>query len=336
MKTDSRLIYAIIGSLITLAFFFIFKIAFLSDELILDTPVSQQNSNIDNSFHETQTELDQKIEKSAKKTSSDAINNSADKKTDFSLSSTLKQCKENCLYSIIASIDPNNVSLEQATQIADFLIENPHILVETQALQSSLKDQTFRNTIVYIYSKLPDGQLQQVARDLSSSEKKSDRDDALSLLRLAANENVDVHSEIKQIITTENDPAILLKAINLSHTLDPNLRDPKTQGRLSNLINTNTNDGIRSVALSTKTKVINDTSELKTDIFTALTSSTKKFTEAGLRSLDTVLDLGETDDNSEWQRSTELRKTLEEISNNLEADSSTRNEALNLIKKHYN
>ena len=149
-----------------------------------------------------------------------------------------------------------------------------------------------------------------------------------------------MQNEFKQIISTENDPDVLLTAIRASHFLDPEQVDSTTTARLSNLINSSENEDIRSEALVTKAKITKNDRSVETDIANALSNaSTKRFTEAGLQALDNMLN-----DAAKSQEDTggytiedneELQRSVERIANDPNVSPSTRVEALNLIRRHF-
>jgi len=64
-----------------------------------------------------------------------------------------------------------------------------------------------------------------------------------------------------------------------------------------------------------------------------INSSSKRFTEAGLQALDSVLN--RKDGSNGLQNNAALRKNVESIANDPNADPYTRVEALNLIQRHY-
>ena len=81
-----------------------------------------------------------------------------------------------------------------------------------------------------------------------------------------------MQNEFKQIISTENDPDVLITAIRASHFLDPDQVDSTTTARLSNLINSSENEDIRSEALVTKAKITKNDPTVETDIANALSN----------------------------------------------------------------
>jgi len=342
VQIDSRLTYAIIGSLTTLLLVFAFKVIFLSDSLVPDTVVSN-NTHCEDYAAERQPEPVREKTSQPKKFEPIALEDSPFKEDSSSKKSFIEECDEACINRTVSSLitgqgldsdDGISITSDRASQIADLLKNDPSKLAEIQASLSSFGDQNARDTVLYVFSRLPDEQVQQLARNLSSSQNTRDRIDSLSLLESVSSGSLDVQSEIKQIISTESDPDILLKAIKISHNLDPDIVDSTTQSRLSNLITSGSNEKIRSAALITKTKIVKNDPALQNDISTALNSSSKRFTEAGLQALDSVLN--SKDNNTNLRNNVTLRKNVEDIANNPNADPYTRVEALNLIQRHYN
>lgn len=341
MQIDSRITYAIIGSLITLLLVFAFNIVFLSNSLVPDTVVSADTTCEDYAAEQQYEPVKQET-KQAKKFEPIALEDSPFKEDSSSNKTFIEECDASCVDQTLSNLitgeglgndDEINISSDRANQIADLLKDDPSKLAEVQAGLSSIGDQNARDTVLYVFSRLPDDQIQQLARNLSSSQNTRDRVDSLSLLESVASGSLDVQSEIKQIISTENNPDILLKAIKISHNLDPNIVDATTQSRLSNLITSGSNEKIRSAALITKTNIIKNDPALQQDISTALNSSSKRFTEAGLQALDSVLN--RKDGSNGLQNNAALRKNVESIANDPNADPYTRVEALNLIQRHY-
>ena len=343
MQIDSRLIYAIIGSLITLLLVFVFQLVFLSNSVIPNTVVSAHDNCKDLTAEQNYNSSDSQAYRAPTQVESTS-DNSYNEAAPLENSGILESCDDICVESTIDGFitgtgfskdDDISISSDRAFQVADYLLNDPSKLSEIQNKLGSLQDQNDRDTILYIFSKLPDDQVQQLARDLSSSKNSRDRVDALSLLQSVSNSNIDVQSEIRQIISTENDPKILLQAIKTSQNLNPDLVDSTTQNRLSDLINTSNDDKIRSAALVTKTQIVKNQPEIQNDISTALTSSSKRFTEAGLQALDNILNKQRNKSNSTWHNNLELRQTVQKIANDPNADPYTRVEALNLIQRHY-
>ena len=341
MQIDSRLTYAIIGSLITLLLVFLFKVVFLSSSLVPDTIVSTDTHCEDVTTVAQQQST--QVKSQVKQVEKIALEDSPFKEDSKSEKQFVEQCDERCLANTVSSLisgeglgneDGISITSDRANQIAELLKDDPSKLAEIQTSLSSFGDQNARDTILYVFSRLPDDQIQQLARNLSSSQNTRDRIDSLSLLESVSNTSFDAQSEIKQIISTENDPDILLKAIKISHNLDPNVVDSTTQSRLSNLITSSGNDNIRSAALITKTRIVQNDPALQNDISTALNSSSKRFKEAGLQALDGLLNK-KNNNNNAWKNSSALRQNVESIANDPNADPYTRVEALNLIQRHY-
>lgn len=342
MQIDSRLIYALLGSFITLLLIFVFKLVFLSDELIPSTVLAD----------ETLCEEQEKQYSYADTQKPPTEKTVAEKRTQAAVIETPKAdkvkkvCDEQCLEASISELisgknlgdDEGGISFssERANQIAQHLANDPSKLAEVEATLSSLRGQDARDTILYVFSRLPDEQIQQAAGKLSSSQNPRDRVDSLSLLSSVVGSNIDVQNEIKQIVSNENDPDILLKAIKVSHSLNPDVVDSTVQSRLSNLINSNDDEQIRSAALITKTNITRGDVSLQTDIKTALNSPSTRFTEAGLQALDNVLSRQKRDSSQgSWKSNPQLRTNVERIANDPNADPATRVEALNLIRRHY-
>lgn len=349
MKLDIKLIYAALGSITTLLFVFVFKVIFLSDSLV---PSTTQPGVIANCAT-PQQELTQSvsIEGANTQTSSPRSNAPDDtSKVEQQTEITAPTCNENCVKTVVSQlIAGNNIgdedngeslsfSSNQVSLAAAYLSENPDKIIEIETTLSALRDQSSRDTLLYVLSRLPDDQTQQVARKLAFSENVRDRMDGLSLLQSSVGTDIDVQNELKQIISTENNPDVLLNAIRISHSLDPEQFDSTTENRLTNLISDNSeNDNIRSAALMAKTKIIKNDNRLKTDIVTALNSSSTRFKEAGIQALDSLLarQKRSTDGSVRWKDNPEITSHIERIANNPDADPRTRIEALNLIQRHF-
>lgn len=344
MQIDSRFIYAIVGSLVTLLMVFAFKLVFLSNSLVPNTIVSTQDNCQDLVTEQQYEAPETKTAQVAVAKTKPVAESPREQTKEKDKKSLLNSCDEDCLESTLTGLisgeafskDDASISSDQANQLAALLKDDPSKLSAIEDSLGSLRDQNARDSILYVFSRLPDDQIQQVARKLSSSQNTRDRIDSLSLLESVSSNNFDAQSEIKQIISTEENPDILLKAIKISHSLDPDAVDTTTQARLSNLIASGSNESIRSAALITKTKIVSNDPSLQTDISSALSSSSKRFTEAGLQALDTVLNKQKrSGNNNAWQTNAALKKNVESIANDPNADPYTRVEALNLIQRHY-
>ena len=345
MKIDSKLIYAVAGSVITLLFVFVFNVLFLSDNLV---PTTQNSIALEcpdqSAAHEyASNETKQQNEPVPTPVSNQVIED----RTEPEVAETFvkDECDEQCVNSLTSQLisgknlgedDGFVITSEQANKIADLIQTNPSKLSEFESTLSSLRGQDGRDSILYVFSRLPDDQVEEIARRLSSSDNTRNRVDAISLLSSISNRNPGVQDEIKQIINTEHDPDILLKAIKASHSLSPDNVDSTTRNRLSNLINTGSDEEIRSQALITKMNIVQSDSDLRNDVTTALTSGSTRFKQAGLQALDNVLAKQKNGENSDdWSINNELRLNVEKIANDPNADPRTRVEALNLIRRHY-
>ena len=341
MQLNSKPVYAVAGSLITLLLVFIFKIIFLSNSLVPTTQVSTpENCPPVSEAQYTENYYQDKKSPNLPKSSISQPTLTKQQNTEKA-EELINGCNDTCGINLITQFingnnlteeDGFNISSDQANKVAELLTSDPSKLSEMENTLRSLKNPSARDSILYVFSRLPDDQVQRVSQALSNSENKSDRIDALSLLESVANTNPDAQNEIKQIIGSESDPDILLTAIKVSHSLNPDSVDSVTQSRLSNLINSSNNDEIRSQALVTKTNIIKHNTDLQSDVQKALTSGSKRFQEAGLQALDNVLGKQK---NDVLLSNNELRKSVETIANDPNADPRTRVDALNLIRRHY-
>jgi len=343
MQIDSKLIYAVAGSLITLLLVFLFQLLFLSNDLV---PSTQTTAALEcpTIAEEPQYVDTDEYQQNYNQTAA-TINPEPLAQTNSSEEVFLDECDEQCANNIAAQLisgknldedDGFHITSEQANKVAKLIQEDPTMLAEFETTLGSLKGQDGRNSILYVFSQLQDNQVADIARKLSTSSNTRDRIDALSLLDSVSDRNPGVQDEIKQIITTENDPDILLKAIEASHSLSPNNVDSATRNRLSNLINTSSDDEIRSQALITKMNIVETGSELRADVRNALTSSSKRYKQAGLQALDNVLEKQKNQESSDdWLINNDLKSSVEKIANDPNADPRTRVEALNLIDRHY-
>ena len=337
MKANNPIIYAIAGSLFTLALVFAFKLIFLSDSLVPQTAVNTINYNDDVTENQQNNVATNTVQKSQEIV--EPIENNIDE----------NKCNEECVTAFVDKLilgknlsdDDDGFSLSgpEARKIAERLQSDPSKLAELETTFSKLGDQSARDSIIYVFGKLPDDQIQELARRLSSSKNTRDRADSIALLQAVSSDNIDVQNEFKQIISTENDPDVLLTAIRASHFLDPDQVDSTTTARLSNLINSSENEDIRSEALVTKAKITKNDPTVETDIANALSNaSTTRFTEAGLQAFDNMLnDAAESEEDSSYsiEDNEELQKSVERIANDPNVDPSTRVEALNLIRRHF-
>jgi len=153
MNIESKIIYATLGSFITLVCVFTFKLVFISDTLIPATTKSAEiHQECPTSF--TDLENDEFIEEvySDKQVSEVNI---APKNNDL-FEKTTKYCDDLCVNNLINELTTNNdediiISSEQANLISSTLLENPNKLAEIENKLSSLKDQNSRDSILYIY-----------------------------------------------------------------------------------------------------------------------------------------------------------------------------------------
>ena len=342
MQLNSKPVYAVAGSLITLLLVLVFKIIFLSNSLVPSTQVSTEvNCPPLSEAQHTESDLQTQKTSNLPKPSINEPALTEQQNIEKTEKDLINGCDDTCANKLITQFingnnltedDGFNISSDQANKVAQLLNADPSKLTEMENTLRSLKNPSARDSILYVFSRLPDDQVQRVSQALSNSENKSDRIDALSLLESVANTNPDAQNEIKQIIGSESDPDILLTAIKVSHSLNPDSVDSVTQSRLSNLINSSNNDEIRSQALVTKTNIIKHNTDLQSDVQKALTSGSKRFQEAGLQALDNVLGKQK---NDVLLSNNELRKSVETIANDPNADPRTRVDALNLIRRHY-
>ena len=342
MQLDSKLAYAVGGSVITLVAVFIFKIVFLSESLIPETI-------LDNTQVASCPVLPEPQECPVVETrNKEVVVTTAKSKPKTTLPKE-NACGDKCGLAFVNQLisgkglddDENNFSMSaaQAKKVAQLLQQDPSKLAELENTLGSLRDQNSRDSILYVFSQFPDDQIESVVQKLSASENKKDRVDALSLLSSVSKKNASFQNDVQQIISTENDPDILLKAIKLSQSFNPDSVDSVTQTRLSNLIDSSSDARVRSQALITKTKLVKSGSELQGDVKKALRSQSSQFKGAGLQALDRVLSQQKKPlaqgNGDNWQGNTELRNSVEQIANDPSADPRTRVEALNLIRRHY-
>ena len=342
MQLNSKLTYALLGSIITLAFVFLFKIIFLSNSLVPQTVKGTTNTLVEKCpviIEEQQCADKSPITKTAKP------DTTIQPKVEEKINHFVKECDEECAKALVEQlISPANitddggfsVTSDQANRIAKLLADSPGKLAQIENTLSSSRDQAERDNILYVLSRLSDDEVQQISRKLSQSQSKRDRVDALSLLDSVAQQNPEAQDEIKLIISSENDPDILLQAIKVSHSLSPDNVDSVTRSRLSNLINSSNDDKIRSQALITKTKIVPNNTDLQKDVTLALTSSSTTFKNAGLQALDNALIRQKKNTSQSGLRNnSQLKQNVEQIANDPNADPRTRIEALNLIRRHY-
>jgi len=344
MQLDSKLAYAIGGSIVTLIAVFIFNVIFLSESLVPNPAVSSHGNQV-----QACPTLPEPEECPVLETAIATSAPTAPQKKKVVVKPKEKTCSDECRLAFVNQLisgkglddDENNFSMSasQAKSVAQLLQQSPTKLAELENTLSSLRDQSSRDSILYVFSQFPDEEIESVVHKLSSSENKKDRVDALSLLSSVSKKNDVFQSDIKQIISTENDPDILLKAIKLSQSFNPDTVDSVTQNRLSNLIDNSADARVRSQALITKTKLLQNNNELQGDVQKALRSNSDQFKGAGLQALDRVLSQQKKplakSNGSSWKSNNDLRKSVEGIANDPNADPRTRVEALNLIRRHY-
>ena len=322
MKINANLLFgAIIGSAITFFFIFLLKPAFLITEQTNQENIKQVNSDkiIEEPFQNEQ--LDKTEE------------------------NKIKECNQDCVDKVVANMlegkDLHNeygttINNLQARKTAEYLTGQPKKIAAIEKTLLTLGVQDARDSILAMFSLLPEKQLKAIAHNLTSSSNIRDRTDAIYLLFAATSQDINVDSELKNIIENDNDHSVALNAIAALYNISETGTDNVSKQRLRKIITSDAKDELRSEALVAKSRVFEINDETKTDIKIALNSISEPLKQAGIQACDDILSRQSSGTASgNWVTDSTLKEMIESIANNTKAAPFTRVEALNLLRRHY-
>ena len=257
---------------------------------------------------------------------------------------TESECNSDCLDTLNIAlsqsgyINPEHLQLasDHAVEYAEYLQQNPSQLASLELAIAQITDRQQKDTLLFIFSKLPIDSLASTASNLSQSDNIDDRIAAISLFESSMTSSEQTSKQFNNLVQNEKNDKVLIRTLQAFDQLQPSNVDIATLEKVSDLMINGETEQVKKAALFAKINVITDDNLVRDGLFTMLSDSSTDLQLAGLQAADTILARQKySPQQGDWQSDTTLRDSINRIANNPSASPQLRIEALNLINRHY-